>query len=87
MKRLNGRKPGELRPVVVKAGVIEQADGSALVSMGKTTAVAAVYGPAILHPRRLQLSDRTFLKTVYAMAPFSTTERVRPGRSRRGTEI
>lgn len=87
MKRLNGRKPGELRPVVVKAGVIEQADGSALVSLGRTTAVAAVYGPAILHPRRLQLSDKTFLRTVYAMAPFSTTERVRPGRSRRSTEI
>lgn len=87
MKRLNGRKPGELRPMVVKAGVIEQADGSALVSLGRTTAIAAVYGPAILHPRRLQLSDKTFLRTVYAMAPFSTTERVRPGHSRRSTEI
>ncbi len=87
MKRLNDRKPGELRPLTIKAGVIKQADGSAMVSMGKTTAVAAVYGPATLHPRRLQVSDRTFLRTVYSMAPFSTTERVRPGHSRRSTEI
>lgn len=87
MARLNNRKPGELRPLTIKAGVIEQAEGSALVSMGKTTAIAAVYGPAILHPRRLQVSDKTFLRTVYSMAPFSTTERVRPGPSRRSTEI
>lgn len=87
MKRLNGRKPGELRPVVVKAGVIKQADGSALVSLGKTTAVAAVYGPTSLHPKHLQLSNKALLRTIYSMAPFSTTERVRPGPSRRSTEI
>lgn len=87
MARLNNRKPGELRPLTIKAGVIKQADGSAFVRMGKTMAIAAVYGPATLHPRRMQVSDRAFLKTVYAMAPFSTTERVRPGPSRRSTEI
>lgn len=87
MARLNKRKPGELRPLTIKAGVIKQADGSAMVKMGKTTAVAAVYGPATLHPRRLQVSDKAFLRTVYSMAPFSTTERVRPGPSRRSTEI
>lgn len=87
MARLNNRKPNELRPLTVKAGVIEQADGSALVSMGRTTAVAAVYGPATLHPRRLQVAGKTFLRTIYSMSPFSTTERVRPGPSRRSTEI
>ncbi len=87
MKRKDGRKPGDLRPVEIKAGVIEQADGSAMVRMGRTIAMAAVYGPREMHPRRMQKSDRAFLKTIYRMAPFSTTDRCRPGRSRRSQEI
>ncbi len=87
MARLNNRKPSELRPTTIKAGVIEQADGSAMVTMGRTTAIAAIYGPATLHPRRLQVPGKAFLRTIYSMAPFSTTERVRPGPSRRSTEI
>ncbi|MFC2143797.1 exosome complex exonuclease Rrp41, partial [Candidatus Aenigmatarchaeota archaeon] len=72
MARLNNRKPSELRPTTIKAGVIEQADGSAMVTMGRTTAIAAIYGPATLHPRRLQVPGKAFLRTVYSMAPFST---------------
>lgn len=87
MKRENNRKPDELRPIVIKAGIIKNADGSALVSMGKTTAVVAVYGPTSLHPKHMQVQDKAFLRTVYSMAPFSTSERVRPGPSRRSTEI
>jgi exosome complex component RRP41 len=86
-KREDGRKVDELRPVVIKAGVIEQADGSAMVSLGKTTAIAAVYGPRSMHPKWKQLSDRAVLQTYYSMAPFSTNERVRPGHSRRSQEI
>jgi len=87
MKRKNNRKPDELRPVVIKAGVIKEADGSALVSLGKTTAIAAVYGPRTTFPRFMQQSDRAILKTHYSMVPFSTDERVRPGPSRRSQEI
>lgn len=87
MKRKDGRKPGDLRPVEIKAGVIEQADGSAMVRMGRTIAMAAVYGPREMHPRRMQKSERAFLKTIYRMAPFSTTDRCRPGKSRRSQEI
>jgi exosome complex component RRP41 len=87
MKRKDNRKPGELRPMVAKVGVIPRADGSALFSMGKTTAIAAVYGPREMHPKRMQSADSAVLKTVYSMAPFSTSERVRPGPSRRSHEI
>jgi exosome complex component RRP41 len=86
-KRDDGRKADELRPIVIKVGVIEQADGSALVSMGKTTAIAAVYGPRSMHPKHKQVSDRAVLQTFYSMVPFSTSERVRPGPSRRSQEI
>lgn len=86
-KREDGRKADEMRPVVMKVGIIEQANGSALVSLGKTTAIAAVYGPRSMHPKWKQVSDRAVLQTFYSMAPFSTNERVRPGPSRRTQEI
>jgi exosome complex component RRP41 len=86
-KREDGRKDNDIRPVIMKAGVIEQADGSGYVKMGKTTAIAAVYGPREMHPRRMIVPGKAFLYTIYNMAPFSTNERVRPGPSRRSKEI
>ena len=87
MKRKDGRKHDELRPVEITAGVIPNATGSAMVKMGMTVAVAAVYGPRPMHPRHKQQSDKTVLRTVYQMVPFSTTDRCRPGPSRRSQEI
>jgi exosome complex component RRP41 len=87
MKRKDGRKPTDLRPMEIKAGVVEQADGSAMVRMGRTIAMAAVYGPREMHPKRMQKSERAFLKAIYRMVPFSTTDRCRPGPSRRSQEI
>jgi exosome complex component RRP41 len=87
MKRADNRKLDEMRPVKMKVGVLKQADGSAMVSIGKTIAIAAVYGPRELNPRHRRESDRAILQCNYTMAPFSTKERVRPGPSRRSTEI
>ncbi|MBU0898720.1 MAG: exosome complex exonuclease Rrp41 [Nanoarchaeota archaeon] len=87
VKREDGRKPDEMRPIEIKAGVIKNADGSAMVKFGKTIAIAAVYGPRAMHPRRMQEPDRTVLRCRYSMVPFSTTDRCRPGPSRRSTEI
>ena len=87
MKREDGRKADEMRPLVIKAGVVPNANGSAFVQMGKTTALAAVYGPRPLHPKHMQVSDRAYLRTIYRMVPFSTKERCRPGPSRRSIEI
>lgn len=87
MKRIDGREPLELRDVEMKVGVIKNADGSGMVRFGKSQAIAAVYGPKELHPRHLQKFDRAVLRCVYSMAPFCTTERVKPGPSRRSTEI
>jgi len=87
MKRDDGRKPDELRPLEIKTGIIKNANGSAMVRMGRTIAIAGVYGPRELLPRHKQKSDRAVLRCIYSMAPFSTEERVRPGPSRRSTEI
>lgn len=86
-KRLDGRKVDEMRPVSMRVGVIPQADGSAEFTMGDTVAVAAVYGPQKVHPRRFEKSDRAYLRVIYGMVPFSTSDRIRPGPSRRSTEI
>lgn len=86
-KRTDGRKLDDLRDIEMKIGVIKRADGSAQVSFGNTTAVAAVYGPRELFPKFLQESDTGILRTRYNMAPFSVVDRKSPGHDRRSTEI
>ncbi|MFQ5815150.1 MAG: exosome complex exonuclease Rrp41 [Candidatus Hydrothermarchaeaceae archaeon] len=86
-KRLDGRKPDEMRPIKMAAGVLKRADGSAYVEWGNNKVMAACYGPRELHPRHLQKPDRATLRCNYNMAPFSVTDRKRPGWDRRSREI
>ncbi len=86
-KRLDGRNLDELRPISVKSGVVPEADGSAEFRIGETIAIAGVYGPGKMHPRRLQDSTKAYLNVIYTMDSFSTSERNRPGPSRRSREI
>lgn len=86
-KRLDGRALDEMRPITAKAGVIKKADGSGYFAFGKTRAIAGVFFPKQVYPRFMEKQDRAILKTIYAMAPFSTSTRIAPGTSRRGTEI
>ena len=41
-KRLDGRRPDELRAVKIETGLVEKADGSALVSMGGTKILVGI---------------------------------------------
>ncbi|MBL7169565.1 MAG: exosome complex exonuclease Rrp41 [Candidatus Aenigmarchaeota archaeon] len=86
-KRLDGRKPDELRKITMEVGVIPNANGSAKVSFGESTAIASVYGPRKLFPRHLQKSDTGIIQFKYDMATFSVEDRKRPGPSRREIEI
>ncbi len=87
-KRNDGRKFDETRPISAKVGVVPNARGSAKFIIGKTEAIAAVYGPRELHPRFLQESDTGKLRCNYNMMAFSGSgNRVRPGPSRRSKEI
>lgn len=86
-KRLDGREFDELRPVTIKAGTLERADGSAYVEMGENKVIAAVYGPRELHPRHNQDPMRAIIRFRYNMASFSVKERKRPGPDRRSIEI
>ncbi len=87
-KRSDGRKFDEIRPVEAKVGLIKRADGSAMFRIGKTIAIAAVYGPRELYPKFLQDHSKGILRCNYNMMSFSGSgERVRPGGSRRSKEI
>ncbi|MDO8657029.1 MAG: exosome complex exonuclease Rrp41 [Nanoarchaeota archaeon] len=87
-QRLDGRKDDELRPIEAKAGIISNAQGSASFKIGKTWALAAVYGPRELFPKFLQNPKEGILRCHYSMMPFSGSgERVRPGANRRAQEI
>ncbi len=85
--RLDGRKPDEMRPLRIEAGVLKRADGSAYLEWGKNKVLAAVYGPREAHPRHLQNSTRAIVQCRYNMAPFSVSDRKRPGPDRRSVEI
>ena len=87
-KRNDGRKVDELRPMEAKAHIIPNADGSASFKIGKTWAIAAVYGPREVYPRFLANPKKGLLRCHYSMMPFSGSgERIKPGKSRRAQEI
>jgi len=86
-KRPDGRKVDEMRKIEMKVGVVANANGSAEFKIGKTTAIAAVYGPRELHPRRVRLADRGLLRCKYDLMSFSVGDRKRPGPGRRDKEL
>ena len=87
-KRLDGRGPADLRPVKIKAGVLNKADGSAYVEWGNNKVLAAIYGPRECIPRHDTNPYKAIVRCRYRMAPFcSVEEHGRTGPNRRATEI
>ena len=87
-KRFDNRGFDEVRPMEAKVGIIKRADGSAMFKIGRTVALAAVYGPRALHPTYMRNPEKGILRCNYNMMAFSGSgERVRPGPSRRSKEI
>lgn len=86
-KRPDGRKVDEIREMKAKVGVVPNADGSAMFQFGDTIAIAAVYGPKEMHPQHQQDPTKGTLRCTYNMLSFSVNDRIRPGPSRRSTEI
>jgi len=85
--RLDGRKPDEIRPIKIKVGVLNRADGSCYFEFGGNKVIAAVYGPREVHPRHQQRSTSAVVRYRYNMASFSVEERKRPGPDRRSIEV
>jgi ribonuclease PH len=80
--RIDGRAADELRPVTIETGFQEFADGSALISCGKTRVLcAASVDPKV--PRWRQGQGEGWVTAEYSMLPRSTSERT-PRESVRG---
>jgi ribonuclease PH len=71
-----GRRPDELRPVSIDTGFLEQADGSALISFGRTRVLCTASIEDSV-PRWLAGSGRGWLTAEYGMLPASTGQRIR----------
>jgi len=86
-KRPDGRKADEMRKMSAKVGVVPNADGSAMFAFGDTIAIAAVYGPRLLHPQHMQDPSTGILRCNYDLMSFSVSDRKKPGPNRRAQEI
>lgn len=86
-KRLDGRTPEELRPIKIEVGVLKRADGSCYLEQGGNKIMAAVYGPRIAHPRHEQEPTQAIVRYRYNLAPFSVSDRKKPGPDRRSIEL
>jgi len=86
-KRLDGRKPDELRDIKIEVGVLHRAEGSCYLEWGGNKVIAAVYGPREAIPRHTQNPLRAIINARYNMAAFSVEDRKRPGPDRRSREI
>jgi len=85
--RCDGRKINEPRRIMIKAGVLKNANGSAYIEFGENKILAGVFGPRDVHPKHLANTDRGIIRCRYHMQPFSVGERKNPAPSRREIEI
>ena len=70
------RRPDELRPLEIVPNYLEQADGSALISLGRTRVLCTATVEDEV-PRWLQGRGQGWLTAEYGMLPASTGERIR----------
>ena len=74
MTRSDGRTNEQLRPVTFERGWLEQAEGSALVSFGRTRVLCTASFTAGV-PRWLKGSGTGWVTAEYAMLPRATNTR------------
>jgi len=74
VSRPSGRRTDELRPLRIEPDYIEQASGSALISVGKTTVLCTASLEEGV-PRWLAGGGRGWLTAEYSMLPASTGQR------------
>ena len=74
MPRLDGRESADLRPVTIERGWSEQAEGSALISFGRTRVLCTASFTAGV-PRWLAGKGTGWVTAEYAMLPRATNDR------------
>lgn len=87
--RIDGREAGQLREVRIHPGFMENAEGSALIEIGKTRVICTATVENRV-PRHLEGSGKGWLTAEYAMLPRSSSQRIsreRDGVKGRSQEI
>ena len=76
MKRADGRRPDELRPVIIHPNYVKQPAGSALIEMGDTRVLCAASIEEGV-PRWMRDQDVTggWITAEYSMLPYATAPR------------
>jgi ribonuclease PH len=74
MTRADGRRPDELRPIELQVDFLEQPQGSALISVGKTRVLCTASVEEGV-PRWLKGGGRGWMTAEYGLLPASTGER------------
>src|SRR5688572_810168 len=74
MPRIDGREPNQLRPLSIQLNYLDFAEGSALISLGKTVVLCAV-SVEDRQPGFLRGTTRGWVTAEYAMLPRSTQTR------------
>ena len=80
--RIDGRRPEDLRPVVITPGFIRHADGSVLIEVGETRVICTATVEESV-PQFLRDTGRGWVTAEYGMLPGSSTTRI-PRESARG---
>ncbi len=74
MKRLDGRKVNELRPIKITPNYIPCASGSVLIETGNTRVICAVSAQEDV-PRWLKGKNQGWITAEYSMLPYASSDR------------
>ncbi|KAI0079922.1 ribosomal protein S5 domain 2-like protein [Panus rudis PR-1116 ss-1] len=80
-----GRKPEDIRPIFLKPGLINQANGSAYIETENTKIACAVYGPR--QSKNTAYSEKGRLNVEVKFAPFSCRKRRAPMRDQEDRSV
>ena len=74
-RRIDQRRPGDLRPITIRRGYLKNAEGSALIEMGGTRVICAATVEDRVPPF-LRNTGRGWVTAEYSMLPRSSHERI-----------
>ncbi|TFK42552.1 ribosomal protein S5 domain 2-type protein [Crucibulum laeve] len=74
----SGRKPTDIRPIFLQAGLINRANGSAYIETQRTKIACAVYGPR--QSKNVAFNEKGRVNVEVKFAPFSCQRRRAPMR-------
>lgn len=73
--RNDGRKPNELRKLDIQLHPVDYADGSAIFSIGLTSALAKIKGPTECSRRSDEDKNKAIVEVNLTTTPFTSTDR------------